>query len=1784
MPVVSASPHTSLRLLLLAGASAVVLGALLVTTPGGAATDTVSSNTTTIPTITSGNSLVISSGATITSTSADGGVEMSVGATIGSIVNNGVITGGFYGITNGSFANGSGSSAGSITTITNTGTIASSNGAIRILSGGVNRIDNSGSLSGGAAIGLSSGAVAGTITNSGTITPTGTSAAISLSGNATLSTLVNTGILSGGIQGTGVRVTGTASSIGLVSNSSTITARTGVAVDTGTLATLSNSGLIYSYNTSGSAYGALYVGTAGAMPNVINTGTISGIIRNSATSAMTITGASGTLFGTIMGTTTSTAGTIQSSGDLTFAGNTFLDSWVSMSGVGRTVTNTGILQITRPLPFTPASYVQGSGATLILGVTSASTYGQLLASGSAVTLTGSTIVMQTVSGGSYGSGTYTIVNAGNNSTLTGAGVTVTGFNGDVTTTIVGNKLQVILAPPLYWDGDAGGNATNGTIDGGNGTWSTASTNWTRTDGTRNDTLAGGLVPVFQGTAGQVTVSGSVSTAGMTFATTGYQLTGGTIGLSDSPRITTDTGVTATVASALSGSAGMTKAGAGTLILSGSNSFTGNVTITGGTLTANGGTVLPDSGFVSIASGTTLKLGASETIGMPIGAGTLDLDSHTVTTSVSSMGTLSGSVTGTGALVKAGSGSLVLTGANSHSGGTSITGGTLTAGSSALPSSGAVMVGTGAALALSSDLTVGALSGAGNLALGAYTLTAGDATSGTLSGTIGGTGTLVKAGSGTLTLAGTGSHTGGTSITGGTLSAASATALPAAGAVSVGSGATLRLDASLAVGALSGAGDVVLGSNTLTFGDAGDTTLSGAVSGAGTLVKAGSGIATLSGANAITGGLTLNGGSMVTSGTLGAVTIASGATLTAAGAITTAAIANSGTLALGSTVLTASGNITGTGAITFTIGSGGTGYIVNTVNTANYAPGAGTVTVTPTLSGVTITNGATVALIRGNAGSTAPSFTGTTLSVAATGAATWTAAAGTAYVGTVDLNGYTITANDTVLVATVASPPPPPPPPPPPVVTPPTETTPTTPTTPVVTPPVVTPPVVVTPPTVTTGVIDGSKPTFTNEDGAVQSTTVTFDGGTLKPTAPLTLTQAVNVQETNGVIDPNGSTVTLSGSVTGAGRLTVAGSGSLIVSNTVANSGGVNVQSGGLIVAGGGTVSAPVTVGGGTVTVGDGGNVSAPVTVTGGAITIDDGGTVASSVTVESGGSARVNGEVAGPVTVASGATLGGSGLIGGSTSVSGILAPGNSPGTLVFTAPLTLNAGSVYQVEIDGTGTGTGAGNHDRVVVDGASFTAGGRLTPILRGIAGSATNSFTPALGQSFTVVTASDGVSGRFATLDQPTAGLAAGTRLDLLYGSNAIALVSTPTSYADLGAAGLAQSSNQRAVGAALESFRPAAGGQASDTAVQTLFDNLHTLSGGQIGPALNQLSGVIHTDMLAAGQANRRLFGRAVEARQAAGRGGAEAPGPVAGVVQFLFDGKARSASGLAEGPDGTAKAAAGKASLWGQPLVGRGRSGNDGNGGTVDRFIGGFMVGSDYAFDPDLKAGAALGFLRTRVKADGGAGKGTVDSYQATAYASWTPGAAFVDAALGYGHSRYETSRSVTFGNVAGVASGEANGNDLSAELSAGTRVALDDASWVEPRVGLRWDRLARGSFTESGTPLLSLTEESETWTGLRSSVGLRAGTRLSFGEAVVEPTGLLGWEHDWNDVGASATGALNGARFTVQSSRPGRDAAVVGAGVNVTVTQQVSVQVSYLGEIRRRESNHGLSAGLRWSW
>jgi fibronectin-binding autotransporter adhesin len=200
------------------------------------------------------------------------------------------------------------------------------------------------------------------------------------------------------------------------------------------------------------------------------------------------------------------------------------------------------------------------------------------------------------------------------------------------------------------------------------------------------------------------------------------------------------------------------------------------------LASNGVTV---SNSIYVAANTN---SATRTIGIS-GGGTNSFTSEiyldgTVTVdagaSASDQVNISGAVVNTGGLTKSGSGRLVLSAANTYSGGTTINQGTLAVtGGGSLSSTGTVNVAATAGAStfdisgVTTGITIGALSGgaSGVISLGSKTLTINDAANSTFSGTISGSGGgITKTGGSALILSGSSANTysGVTTINNGTV--------------------------------------------------------------------------------------------------------------------------------------------------------------------------------------------------------------------------------------------------------------------------------------------------------------------------------------------------------------------------------------------------------------------------------------------------------------------------------------------------------------------------------------------------------------------------------------------------------------------------------------------------------------------------------------------------------------------------------------------------------------------------------------------------------------------------------------------------------------------------------------------------------------------------------------------------------------------------------------------------------------------------------------------------------
>ena len=461
-----------------------------------------------------------------------------------------------------------------------------------------------------------------------------------------------------------------------------------------------------------------------------------------------------------------------------------------------------------------------------------------------------------------------------NFTITAANAVTLGAN--ISTDAGTNAGSISIAGPvtlganLALDTDATG--TDGAIA------FTSGINATATDAQSLSMIAGG------GNINVTTIGGSTRPSGLTVSSANnFTTTGGvTVGAG---------GVNVAATGTASFGGNLQSVGAGTITV---NAAT--ISITGTTTTSGAGNVsLTHTGVSSLVVPGNIVLGASAT---------LTVNGTTAATTGSIAGVISGG--GTTAVTKTGPGTLTLSGVNTYAGNTLVSGGIAVAGNGRAfgtfnaavtkitVQSGATLdingqgvgdfiygvtiagVGTSGQGALINNGASGnvnfqqnpniklaadaAIGGSGNI----YMINAGySADTLDLAGF-----TLTKTGSNTLVLVTTTVNAGTINIANGTVAQSTFGAASNASAANVTlantAGATLDLGgfnltiASLAGGGATG-GNVALGANTLTVGNASSTTYAGVIGGIGGVTKTGSGTLTLSAVNTFTGVVNINQG-------------------------------------------------------------------------------------------------------------------------------------------------------------------------------------------------------------------------------------------------------------------------------------------------------------------------------------------------------------------------------------------------------------------------------------------------------------------------------------------------------------------------------------------------------------------------------------------------------------------------------------------------------------------------------------------------------------------------------------------------------------------------------------------------------------------------------------------------------------------------------------------------------------------------------------------------------------
>ncbi|SEE58064.1 autotransporter-associated beta strand repeat-containing protein [Rhizobiales bacterium GAS188] len=1113
------------------------------------------------------------------------------------------------------------------TTLTENGVIGGS-GALSVNGAGTLVLTSANTYQGGTIINIGTlsvsadtdlGDAAGRLTiNGGTLQTTGsfaTSRAVTLgAGGGSFAPTFGTTLTESGVIGGngGLSVNGA----GMLVLTNANTYQGGTNINAGTLSVSAD-------NNLGNAAGSL----------TINGGTLQATATFTSNRAVTL-GAGGGSFAPTNGTTLTASGTIGGTGGLTmngagtlvlsgantyFGGTTINAGTVSMSAdnnlgnaAGGLTINGGTLQAT-------ASLTTGRGITLGAGGGSfAPAFGATLTASGLITGVGGLTV--------NGPGTLVLTNAANNyaggTAVKGNGTLSVGADGELGSpggglalgdATTGGTLQTaasLTTNRAVTLGAVGGSLTpasgttlteNGVISGnsltmsGSGTLVLSNAN-TYLRGTR---IASGTVSVSaDNNLGDA--AGALGMAGGTLQTTASFTTGRSITLGiGGGGFAPASGTTLTASGAIGGIGGLTVSDAGTLVLSGANTYQGGTTINAGTVSVSADANLGNTAGGLTINGGTLQATASYTMNRSVtlgaGGGTFAPTSGTTLTQA-------GDIVGSGGLTANGGRTLILSNANTY-------GGTTTIGSSAT-----LQIGNGG--------TAGSISNTSAIIdNGSLVFTRSDTIG--YAQVISGSGTVSQIGSGTLTLSAANLYQGGTSISGGAISIGDS--------ASLGSGSVTLDNGTLQAGAnnLNVANGVAINTTGGTVNANGNTlTLSGMIAdggGPGALTIAGTGTTILGGTNTYSGGTKLSGGNLSIGAdanlgaATGAFTFNGGGTLFSTASFASArgfSLATSGTFAPASgTSLTLSGAI-----------GGPAGLIM---------AGQGTLILSGTNSyqgGTTVVHGALSVGTDANLGDAAGniSFAGSSNSdgyLEAT--SSFTSARGVAVGSAQFANfntdpGATLTLNGVVggagtltksgsgtLLLNAAN-------------------------------------------TYGGGAQIGAGALALGNSGALGGGAVSISSGaTLRAGADgLAVANAVTLGGAgSATIDTQGNNFTLNGGIGGTGGLAKTGSGTLLVNNTNSYSGATDVQAGTL-------------------------SVNGSLTQT-------------SSVAVESGATLKGTGTITNGVTIANGATL----------------APGNSPGTITV-GSLTLNSGSILAYEL-GTANIVGGGTNDLTNVTGNLTLAG---------------------------------------------------------------------------------------------------------------------------------------------------------------------------------------------------------------------------------------------------------------------------------------------------------------------------------------------------------------------------------------------------------------------------------------------------------------------------------------------
>jgi outer membrane autotransporter protein len=534
----------------------------------------------------------------------------------------------------------------------------------------------------------------------------------------------------------------------------------------------------------------------------------------------------------------------------------------------------------------------------------------------------------------------------------------------------------------------------------------------------------------------------------------------------------------------------------------------------------------------------------------------------------------------------------------------------------------------------------------------------------------------------------------------------------------------------------------------------------------------------------------------------------------------------------------------------------------------------------------------------------------------------------------------------------------------------------------------------------------------------------------------------------------------------------------------------------------------------------------------------------SSFAINNSGTLQVNGSNTNSViAINTGGTLRGTGTVGATTvHAGGVIAPGNSIGTLSVNGAYTQEKGGIYQVDVDPTSSAS-----DRIAVTGTATIQNGAIIDVTK------TSAAAYVAGTRYTVITATNGVTGTFDVAGDGQ--LSAFFGLTSGFDANSSFLeVKQTQSIGDV-----ATTPNQAAVASGLESA-------GADSAAAAPVLNQQTNDDARM--ALEQLSGEVYASVQSAMLESSHLTRDAVSDR-----------------LTDLFTCPSNRATDTDNRTNAATPGVTGCGTSADHPMGWARAYGNwghlDGNGNAnrLNTSVGGFFVGADMPVFNNWRAGVLAGYSHGTYNENGQNASADSDDYHIGLYGGTQWGALGFRTGAAYTWHDISADRDIAVPGFADHLSSNYHAGTAQVFGELGYRMDMGRAS-VEPFANIAYVNQHAQGFDENGGADALHVGSQDMNTGF-STLGLRGKTTFALKGAEVLVKGTVGWRYAVGDVTPTVSESFaGGSPFDLSGVPIARNEAVVDFGLGVHIMRNATISVSYTGQYASGVTNQGVLGAL----